>query len=202
MHRIVLMMVGFILLAFALATWLMPEWREHALPRDRQHGEALIGGPFIGVTHLGEPVTDQALLGHYSLVYFGFTYCPDICPTTLLVVANAMDSLQPALSDNILPVFISVDPERDTVDVMRQYVRNFHPRLLGITGTPEQVKVMADAYKVYYNRVDTPDSAAEYLIDHSGFLYLMNPQGKYITHFPHHVSEQVLADALRQHIKF
>lgn len=200
MRYLVLVVVGFLLLAVAATQWLVPEWSSSGLPADRERGEALIGGPFEAVSHTGEPITQDALKGHYSLVYFGFTHCPDICPTTLLIVANALQTLNPQRAQQVLPVFVSVDPKRDTVEVLSNYVSGFHPRMIGITGTPEQMDRIAKAYKVYYSIVEDPDSSMGYQVDHSGFLYLMGPDGRYITHFPHNVSEQSLAEALRSHI--
>jgi protein SCO1/2 len=138
--------------------------------------------------------------GHYSLVYFGFTHCPDICPTSLLTIANSLNAMG-VKGEDVVPVFISVDPERDTTDKLKLYVASFHPRMVGLTGSPAQVKKAADAYKVYFSKVETPDSALEYQIDHSGFIYLMDTHGEYITHFPHNVSEQTLTAALRERVK-
>ncbi len=171
-----------------------------ALPESRNYGKAAIGGDFEAVDHLGQPFTQDNLKGKYSLVYFGFTYCPDICPTSLLVVAETLDSLPESMTSRILPVFVTVDPKRDTVEMMKQYVSNFHPKLVGVTGTEAQMAAVAKAYKVYYNQVPAEDESGNYLVDHSGFLYLMGPDGEYLTHFPHNVSMQVLAEKLRSHM--
>lgn len=200
MHRLALVVVGFILLMFAAIALIAPEKLKPSTSQQTSYGEALIGGSFEAMDHTGEPITDKDLLGKYALIYFGFTYCPDICPTTLLIVANVLDGLNEARASQLTPVFVSVDPARDTVEVMANYVSNFHPKLIGITGTKEQIDRIAKAYKVYYQVVENEDSALGYQVDHSGFLYLMGPDGKYITHFPHNVSEQDLATALRSHI--
>ena len=134
--------------------------------------------------------------GQWHLVYFGFTHCPDICPTTLLVIQNALNAMDPDYADQITPLLISVDPERDTVETLATYVSHFHPRLIGLTGTAKQVKQAADAYKVYYQKVPLDDSAIGYVVDHSGFIFLMNPQGEYVSHFPHNISESELAEKL------
>lgn len=151
-------------------------------------GKALIGGAFEALDHNGNPYTDQDMLGHYSIVYFGFTHCPDICPTGLLKIANALDAMG-SDGEQIVPYFVSVDPERDTPEILAQYITHFHPRLIGITGTIEQVDTIAKAYKVYYQRQES-DSALGYLVDHSGFMYLMDPDGEYVAHFSHSASEK------------
>lgn len=161
-------------------------------------GKALIGGAFEAIDHNGNPITDEALKGHYSIVYFGFTHCPDICPTGLLKIANALDAMESG-SEEVIPYFVSIDPERDTPEVLAQYVGHFHPRLVGITGTPEQIKTVADAYKVYHKKQEV-DSALGYLIDHSGFIYLMNPQGEYVSHFSHSASEIEIQNGIQQAI--
>lgn len=201
MRTLVLVVIVFILGMFALAMLVAPDWTNtSSLPANRSYGTAMIGGAFAATDHNGQPFTEKNLQGHYSLIYFGFTHCPDICPASLLVVAGALEHLPEKMAAQILPVFVSVDPERDTPEVMRNYVQNFYPRMIGVTGSKEQIDSIAKAYKVYYNKVPVEGSASEYAVDHSGFLYLMGINGEYITHFPHNVTEQVLADALRSHI--
>lgn len=199
MRYLILIISLLIVTVFAFAFWIMPEQLEPT-NHSQSQGKALIGGDFSAIDHTGNPFTQDNLKGRYSLIYFGFTHCPDICPTSLLVMANSIDDLGDK-AEQILPVFISVDPERDTQDAMAQYVSNFHPRLVGVTGTPEQIKHLAQVYKVYFSKVEQPDSAIDYLVDHSGFIFLMNPQGEYITHFPHNVAQQELTATLRGHIK-
>lgn len=166
----------------------------------RMTGQAAIGGAFEAVDHMGKPFTQANLLGHFSLVYFGFTYCPDICPTTLLTIAETLDSLPEDLRKQLMPVFVTVDPLRDTVEVLRQYVSNFHPQLIGITGSEAQISQLARAYKVYHAKAPASDDSGNYLVDHSGYVYLMSPKGEYVAHFPHNVTTQHLADALRLHM--
>ncbi len=111
-------------------------------------GEAQIGGPFTLVNTKGKTVTEDILRGQYSLIYFGFTYCPDICPIALQNMTDVLETLGPA-GERILPVFISLDPERDTPEVMGDYVSHFHPRFIGLTGSLEQTQHAAEQYKVY-----------------------------------------------------
>ncbi len=130
------------------------------------------------------------------LVYFGFTNCPDICPTGLQTIAIAMDSLGGDAA-RVQPILISVDPERDTPAVMKDYVQAFHERLIGLTGTPEQIAKVAREYRVYYQKVPLKDSSLGYSVDHSGFIYLMDGQGRYLTHFRHDVAPDEMAKRIR-----
>lgn len=162
-------------------------------------GTALIGGPFTLIDKDGKTVTDTDFRGRYMLVYFGFTHCPDICPTGLLLIGNALEQLG-SKGQQIAPVFITLDPERDTPAIMGQYVSHFSERLIGLSGSPEQVRQVAEAYKVYYRKTDaTP--GADYMIDHSGYMYLMGPDGTYLTHFPHQISESALKDGLAKFVR-
>ncbi len=160
-------------------------------------GEAAIGGPFMLVNQNGEMVDEQILLGRYSLVYFGFTYCPDICPLTLQSMADAIELLPGQESELVQPVFISLDPERDTPEVVESYVGNFHPRMIGLTGTPEQVREAASAYRVFYRKTPIGEEG-DYTVDHSGFLYLMNRSGRYIDHFRKDVTVEQISARLRE----
>lgn len=139
-------------------------------------GVAAIGGPFSLVDDMGAPVTEAALAGKPSVIYFGYTYCPEICPTTLSDLTRWMRELGPD-ADRLNYVFVTVDPQRDTVRIMHDYVSSFDPRLRGFTGTPEQVAAAAKAFRVYYRRNPTSDGGYE--MDHSALLYLMGPDGKY-----------------------
>lgn len=198
MRSLIIGIAVLIVAVFAAIQWLAPQHFTPG-PADTVSGKALVGGPLSLVDHDGQPFTEKRLKGNYSLVYFGFTHCPDICPTSLLTISHAINALEEK-SDQVVPVFISLDPERDTPEKLKPYVSSFHPRMIGLTGSPEQVKQAADAYKVYFSKVETPESALGYLVDHSGFIYLMGPTGEYITHFPHNVAEQSLTATLRQHV--
>lgn len=163
-------------------------------------GEALVGGSFSLVDGKGNIVTDADFRGRYMLVYFGFTHCPDICPTSLLLIQNALTQLG-AASKKVTPIFITLDPERDTPEVVGKYVTHFGKTMVGLSGTPEQIRAVTQAYKVYYRKVEEENSAMGYVIDHSGFMYLMGPDGNYITHFPHSISEQGLITGLANAVK-
>lgn len=146
--------------------------------------QALIGGPFQAVSHTGEPVDETALEGKHTLMFFGFTFCPDICPTSLSDMAAALDQLGPA-ADGLQTWFVSVDPERDTPEKLGEYVTFFHPDITGVTGTLAQMDAMARTFRVYYAKVDAPDVPGGYLIDHSSIILLMGPDGQYKAHFSH-----------------
>ena len=128
------------------------------------------------------------------LVFFGYTYCPDICPTELQVISAALDELG-AKGAAIQPIFVTVDPQRDTPEILKTYVSNFHPRLIGLTGTPEAIAAAARAYRVYYSKAPGAD-AENYLMDHSTIIYLMGPDGTFLKHFTYTTDARQLAKEL------
>jgi protein SCO1/2 len=140
---------------------------------------ARLGGPFTLTAQDGRRVSDRDFAGKYRLVYFGFTFCPDICPTDLQQIGAAMRRLEerdPALAARVQPLFVTVDPARDTPEVMRRYAANFHPRIIGLTGSEEEIARMARAYGVYYQRAE-PDASGAYAVDHSRNTILYGPDG-------------------------
>ncbi len=140
---------------------------------------AAIGGPFTLVDGSGQTVTDRTFRGKYMLVYFGYTYCPDACPTTLNEVAGALDRMG-AKGADIQPLFITVDPARDTPAVMKQYAKSFTPRLIGLTGTDAEIGRAEREYHVYAARHVTGPGPNDYSMDHSSFMYLMGRDGRFI----------------------
>lgn len=138
-----------------------------------------IGGPFQLVNGEGAPVSERSFPGKYMLVYFGYTLCPDVCPTTLADEANALDVLG-AKGDRVQPVFITIDPKRDTPAVVQQYTASFSPRLVGLTGTQGEIAAVARAYRVYYAPHRTGPGPDDYTMDHSSILYLMAPDGRFV----------------------
>ncbi len=138
---------------------------------------AAVGGPFHLVDQNGKPFTDADLKGKWHLVFFGYTHCPDVCPTTLNELSLALDKLDKKERAEVKVVFISVDPERDTPAVMKSYVEAFDAPIIGLTGTDAEVKQAAKDYHVYYSKHPRPDGG--YDMDHSAFVYVMNPQGKF-----------------------
>ena len=158
-------------------------------------GKALIGGPFSLVEADGTRVTDKTFAGKPMLVYFGFTNCPDVCPSGLQVISAALDKLGPK-AEGITPLFITVDPERDTPKVIGDYVKSFNPRIVGLSGSPEEVAAVTKAYRVYVNKVPNEKEPDRYGVDHSSFMYLMNGSGEFVKHFPHTVDADQLADEM------
>ncbi|WP_440958547.1 SCO family protein [Oceanicaulis sp. LC35] len=169
----------------------------------RMSGEADIGGPFTLVDHTGRTVTDETFAGRPMLIYFGFTYCPDICPTSLQVMAAAMDRLTPEQRAEFQPLLITVDPERDTPEALAAYVNSpaFPESLLGLTGSEDQIREAARAYRVYYRRVDDDGTLAEYTMDHSSLIYLMGRDGEFVEVFPHQATPDQIASRLQQFLE-
>ncbi|MHA1164660.1 MAG: SCO family protein [Alphaproteobacteria bacterium] len=161
-------------------------------------GKALIGGPFTLTDHTGKRVTEKDFLGKLSLVYFGYTYCPDVCPAELQVMAAAIDELG-AKKKMVTPIFITIDPERDTVEQMNSYVSNFHEQLIGLTGTPQEIKAVTGAYKIYYKKVSDDPSSTDYVMDHSSIVYLMSPKGEYLTHFSYGAGVDKMAKGIAKY---
>lgn len=158
-------------------------------------GPLAIGGPFALEDGHGKPVTDRDFRGKYMLVYFGYTFCPDVCPTTLNAVADAMDKLG-AKANRVQPLFITVDPKRDTPSVVRQYAAAFGPRIVGLTGSAEQIAKVAKAYRVYYAEHRTGPGPDDYSMDHSSVLYLMGPDGGFVAPIRADQSADEMAAAL------
>ena len=165
---------------------------QSACANTRVAGEDLIGGPFELTKHTGETVTEQDVIQGLTLVYFGFTFCPDFCPLDLSRNLTAIDIAQTRDVD-VTPVFISIDPARDTVDVVSDYVSAYDSRLVGLTGTAEQVDAIAKAYRVFYRKNGEGDQ--DYLVDHSTHSYLMDENG-FLNFFRTDTSPESVADAL------
>jgi protein SCO1/2 len=158
-----------------------------------------LGGPFTLVDHTGRSVTQADFADRSLLVYFGFTFCPDVCPTELGTIAAAVDLLGPQGS-LVTPVFISIDPERDTPEALADYVSRFHPRMVGLTGSPQQVAAAARAYRVFYAKVNRPEMS-EYLMDHSSFIYLVGVDGRVRALFRPETSPEAMAQSMRAHLR-
>lgn len=156
-----------------------------------------IGGPFTLVDQDGRTRHDTDFRGKLMLVYFGYTYCPDVCPTELQTMADAMERLGDKAAE-VQPIFITVDPQRDTPAHLKDYAAAFDPRLVALTGTAEQVADAARAYKVYYKAAKQENG--EYLVDHSSFVFLMDREGKYATHFRPDTTPEQMADAIRRRL--
>ncbi len=164
----------------AASLWQYFQPRPEPLAVVKSSGESLIKAEFS----LVRTVDQSAFKGRWMLVFFGYTFCPDICPTTLGSVSFILDELG-ASADNIAPLFITVDPQRDTAEVMAEYVDAFHPAIVGLTGSPEAIATTAGNFRVFYNRVENEEDPEAYIVDHSGYLYLFDPNGRFVRPFAH-----------------
>jgi protein SCO1/2 len=154
-----------------------------------------IGGPFALTDQNGARRTDADFRGRLMLVYFGFTYCPDVCPTDLQQMGLAVEQLGP-VGKMVQPIFITVDPARDTPEHLKDYMPLFHPRFVGLTGDAAEIREAARAYRVYYEKVERADKS-DYTLDHSAFIYLMDRGGRYLGFFPPGTSAERLAETMR-----
>lgn len=159
-------------------------------------GIALIGGPFHLVDQNGQPRSDADFRGQYLLVFFGYTNCPDVCPTTLQTITTAMDKLGSDAA-KVTPIFITVDPERDTPAVMKAYAANFTPRLVALSGTPDAIAAAAKVYRIYYKKAG---EGADYAMDHTALVYLMGPDGSYLAHFSNEATADDIVKDLHQRL--
>jgi len=192
---IAFIIAGFVIGALAGAAVLLVT-APHAGRQVQSSGTALVGGPFSLVGADGKTVTDRDFRGRYMLVFFGFTHCPDICPAELQVIAQALDRLGDK-AKKVVPIFITLDPERDTPQAMAEYVKSFGPNFVGLTGSPEAIAATAKAYRVAYAKVENNDSASDYSVDHAALVYLMDPEGRYVTHFSYGTSADEMAEKLK-----
>jgi protein SCO1 len=175
-----------------------------SLFRQRDHPPqktaALIGGSFTLIDQEGRTRTDQEFRGKLMLVFFGFTHCPDVCPMGLTQITRSLAALQYD-AQQVSPVFITVDPERDTPEVIKAYLQHFHPAIAGLTGSKEQVQAVMEAYKVYAVKVEgTHHHQDSYPMSHSGYMYLMNRSGTYLTHLGHPVTSADIVRKIRAHL--
>lgn len=168
--------------------------RDDRLPAPGVTGKADIGGPFALTDHHGNGVTDQDMRGKLMLVAFGYTSCPDVCQMMLHTISQALDGLGDQAA-GLEPVFITIDPERDTPKVLAGHLSNFHPAIRGLTGSPEAVAQAAQAYRVFYEKAEGGEPG-NYLMDHSSYIYLMDRKGDYLAHFRHHASPEEMTQAI------
>ncbi|MDJ0938049.1 MAG: SCO family protein [Kiloniellales bacterium] len=204
MHKraIIIFLVGLLVLLGGAAAYIGSKqfYTEADLPSRAVGSTPEIGGAFELLDQSGVTRTQADFAGRHMLVYFGYTYCPDVCPTSLSIMSQALDLLEAetgSLEDRVVPVFVTVDPARDDVPAMAAYAEHFHPRLVALTGSDQQIAAAAKAYRVYYRKAEDP-SASEYLMDHSSFIYLMGPDGTYVGHFAHNASPQEIAEGLKR----
>jgi protein SCO1/2 len=164
---------------------------------DLMYGRGTFGGPFTLTDQTGRTRSDSEFRGKLMIVYFGYTFCPDVCPADLMAITQALNALGPA-AEGIQPVFITVDPERDT-RVLADYVAAFHHSLVGLTGSPEEIRKVANSYKAFYAKVPG-ERSGEYSIDHAGVIYLMGRGGEYLGFMPPQTSPDRLTEILRKYL--
>ncbi len=167
--------------------------------QEKMQATVNIGGPFTLTDHQGQTVTQDILNGKINLVYFGYSFCPDICPTDLQLIGQALDQLTPDELGDTQALFVSVDPERDTPQQLAGYVGLFHPSIRGLTGTPDQIAAAAKAYRAYYKKISAEEAGtSEYLMDHSAFIYLMDRNGHFVRVFGHGVDPKEMVEWIRK----
>lgn len=198
--------VSYLSLGITMATGAALLWYYNSLMTQKLHkaevqqqsvGKTMVGGPFSLIDHHGKPFTDRDLAGNWSMLYFGFTFCPDICPDELEKLTEAVDSIEKSIGVAVRPVFITLDPDRDTVPQVAEYIKEFHPRLIGLTGSTEQVNAAAKAYRVYHTKTDETE---DYLVDHSIIMYLLDPTGQFVQFFGKNFDAAALSKAVQSQI--
>jgi len=158
-----------------------------------------IGGDFTLTDHNGKVFNSDMIKGKLSLIYFGFTFCPDICPTSLQKLTDVLSTLDKYKID-VQPIFITIDPARDKPELLKEYLSHFHPNFIGLTGSNDEIKRVADLYKVYYAIAqDSKDVGNKYMLDHTSFIYLMDRNGKYMKHFYMSSTPEEIIEYIRIH---
>jgi protein SCO1/2 len=194
-------LIPYLLLIAAMAGGLI--WHESenvpGLGRTVTTGQAQVGGPYTLTDQNGEKRASGDFHGKYQLIYFGYSFCPDVCPTTLAVMAQALDAMG-ADSRRIVPVFITIDPERDTPDMLKKYVAAFGPQFVGLTGSPAEIAAVEKEYRVYAKKQPLGDGKNGYGMDHSSVIYLMGPDGRMVTFYDELVSPEALTKDLKAKI--
>ncbi|KAH8907855.1 SCO1 protein [Coniochaeta sp. PMI_546] len=164
-------------------------------------GRPKVGGPFELIDQNGKTVTHNDLKGKYSLIYFGFTHCPDICPEELDKMARFFDLVEAERPNALIPVFVTCDPARDGPKELKEYLSEFHPKFVGLTGTYEQIKAMCKAYRVYFSTPTSVKPGQDYIVDHSIYFYLMDPEGDFVEALGRQHSPEQAAKIILDHMK-
>ncbi|KAI1610434.1 SCO1/SenC-domain-containing protein [Exophiala viscosa] len=176
--------------------------RKRIVEMSKGYGKPKVGGPFTLKDLDGKEFTEQDLLGKYSMIYFGFSHCPDICPDELDKMGEAIDILQERAPNVLRPIFISCDPNRDTPDVLRAYLSEFHPAIQGLSGTWEQTKNVCKQYRVYFSTPpELKPGEEDYLVDHSIYFYVMDPEGDFVECIGRQDTPESAAAIVLQHIR-
>lgn len=186
-----------------IALWLYALEQQPKKVKIEGAGQALIGGPFTLTDNKGNQKSNHDFQGRYMLIYFGYSYCPDVCPTDLQKLSTALEMVKER-AGKLQPIFITIDPERDTPEQLDNYVSNFHPKLIGLTGSPDAIEKVKKAYKVYGIKIDENGKPTkspkndDYLMDHSPQTFLMGPDGKFIRYFRYSTSAETIAKTLKK----
>jgi protein SCO1 len=193
--------VTLLALVAAGALWHLGDLRAQNGVQSLPTGETVtLGGPFALTDQNGMLRTEKDYRGKFMLVFFGYTYCPDVCPTTLAVMTAALEKMG-ARADKIAPVFITVDPKRDTPDKLKSYLASFGPRIIGLTGSPKDIAAVAKEYRVYYKE-HPAENGDDYTVDHSGVVYLMDPNGAFTANYSLETSPDAMAaDLLKKTLR-
>ncbi|KAM9843310.1 protein SCO1 homolog, mitochondrial isoform 2-T2 [Aulostomus maculatus] len=169
--------------------------------RSRTIGRPALGGPFSLLDHNNKPVRSEDFLGQWVLIYFGFTHCPDICPDEVEKMIQVVDEIDSIASlPNLTPVLISIDPERDTPEAMAAYVKEFSPKLIGLTGTVAQVEEVSRSYRVYYSQ-GPKDEDSDYIVDHTIIMYLLGPDGQFVEYFGQNKSNTEISTSIAAYMR-
>ncbi|XP_041072540.1 protein SCO1 homolog, mitochondrial-like [Carcharodon carcharias] len=169
--------------------------------RTRSIGKAALGGPFSLINHTGQPKTDKDYLGQWVLIYFGFTHCPDICPEELEKMIAVVDEIDKVPSlPNLTPLLITIDPDRDNVEAMARYVKEFSPKLIGLTGSREQIEQVSRAYRVYYSQ-GPKDDDNDYIVDHTIIMYLIGPNGEFLEYYGQNKNSAEISSSIASHMR-
>ncbi|NWX85014.1 SCO1 protein, partial [Nothoprocta ornata] len=181
----------------------MKRMKEEKLEKERNRGigKPLLGGPFSLVNHEGQPKTNKDYIGQWVLIYFGFTHCPDICPDELEKMIEVVEEIDgiPSLP-NLTPLFITIDPERDSEEAIARYVKEFSPKLIGLTGTKEQIGQVAKAYRVYYSE-GPKDEDNDYIVDHTIIMYLLGPDGEFVDYYGQNKRSAEISASIAAHMR-
>jgi len=198
--RLILIVSAFFALgAYGASTWLMADLPVAGRATVVPGGKARVGGPFALTDHTGKRVSDKDFRGRFMLVFFGYTFCPDICQTGLQTMGASLEMLGER-ADQVAPIFITLDPKRDTVAVMAGYLANFDRRLIGLTGSADEIADVAKAFHAYSAKTGGSDTGDDYLLDHTSIYYLLDENGDYAAHFPYGRSAQQIAEEIARRL--